>query len=86
MNIFKVVVEAVRGHEMKGYIALDDFVISQKENCEIKPSDATPTTPKPETTPTHTGNPHCNFEVDWCNWEVVEVPWKWQRYLLLNFL
>jgi hypothetical protein len=76
-----VVFEAVRGEMNNGYVAIDDFLVIGDSTCEVKPPDATPTSPAPDTTtpaqPEHF--PSCDFEIDECGWRAEETTWKWER-------
>lgn len=73
----------MKGQDSKGYVALDDFVVTQPENCPLRPEDATPTTPTPVTTPKPAVDPSCNFDEDMCNWTIEELPWKWERCAII---
>ena len=66
----------------EGYIAIDDIGVTKSEDCQLKPTDASPTTQGSETTIPNVEQPNCNFDTWLCDWilEVeVEYEWKWSR-------
>jgi len=64
----------------EGYIAIDDIVVTKSEDCQIKPTDASPTTPGSETTIPNVEQPNCNFDNGLCDWILEDTEWKWRRY------
>ena len=70
----------MKGSDINGYVAIDEFVVTQPEaKCKVRPADAEPTPPSPITTPKPGVDPACNFDEGLCGWTVEDLPWKWER-------
>lgn len=76
---YQVVFEAVRGELANGYVALDDLLVVQNPDCELKPADAAPPTTTTTTAPPVDHFSNCDFEADLCGWTTDEAFWKWER-------
>ena len=82
--MFKVAFEIEGGTQGNGYAAIDEINFNAFEDCPTLPANAQPTTPGTETTQPSRIFPNCDFEDGRCSWILVDSPWNWRRYLVIQ--